>query len=152
MPQFSTSEVTLKKGDEIFVIDLSGLIVKALYNEMTGRHIQNSEVYHIARACEEHIKEQQESGVPLVVDSGPVFIQENRYFDDEYYVKVHLKNEPRLSYYILNPSVTERTRWIWKGGVKHLESIKAFSGLTFRDHSDYMEELMDIEMCRACGY
>lgn len=149
--QFTTNEPILKKGTEIFQVDLSGLIVGSLFKEMAVPCIRNREVLSIAEACEDHIKEQQEAGVPLVIDSEPVLVQENRWFTGEYYVKVHLKNEPRLHYYIMNPVPVWTEKWTVENGKRVKKNVRILPH-TFRNAGSYLEYIFDVEGCASCGY
>lgn len=149
--QFTTSEPVLKKGTEIFQVDLSGLIVESLFKEMAVSCIGNQEVSSIAEACENHIKEQQEAGVPLVVDSEPVLVPENRWFTGEYYIKVHLKNEPRLHYYIMNPMPVWMEKWTVEEGKSVKKRVRRLP-LTFSNAGSYLEYIFDAEGCASCGY
>lgn len=142
--QFTTSEPFFKKGDEFFQVDLSGLITGSIFKQLTDPDERNYEVCAINEACGEHIREQQEEGVPLVVDSDPIMIPHNGWFDNEYYIKVHLKNEPRLHFYIMNSTPVMNTGWEW-GGVKKVH--ERFPPLTFKGHADYLGYLFDCESC-----
>ena len=149
--QFTTSEPILKKGTEIYQVDLSGLIVGSLFKEMAVSYIRNREVLSIAEACENHIKEQQEAGVPLVVDSEPVLVPENRWFTGEYYIRVYLNNEPRLHYYIMNPIPVWMDKWTVEGGKRVKKRVRRLLH-TFLNASNYLEYIYDAEGCASCGY
>lgn len=150
--KFTTSEPFLKKGIEIFQVDLSGLIVSCLYDQMTQDHIEKYEVASIAEACEEHIRDQQFEGVPLVVDSDPVLIPENRWFTNEYYIKVHLKNEPRLSYYIMNPIPIWKEMWARdEEGHSVRKNVRTLP-LTFKSAMKYIDYIEDCNACASMGY
>ena len=151
--QYTTSEPFFKKGDEFFQVDLSGLITGSIFKQLTDPDGRNHEVCSINEACEEHIREQQEEGVPLVVDSDPILIPHNRWFDNEYYIKVHLKNEPRLHFYIMNSTPVMNTVWEWdmEKGVKQAHEER-FPPLSFKRHGDYLEYLWDCESSAEFGY
>lgn len=150
---YTTNEPVIKKGTEIFTVDLSGLIVGSLFKEMAVDVIEHLEVLHIAEACEEHIREAQEKGIPLVVDSEPILIQNNRWFSNEYYIKVHLKDEPRLFFYIMNPIPVYRDKWEHddNGMRTHQKTVRTLP-LTFKSHGSYMDYLWDADLCASCGY
>ena len=150
--KYTTNEPVLKKGTEIYVIDLSGLIVGSLFKEMAVDTIEKNEVLHISEACAEHIREAQGNGVPLVVDSEPILIQHNRWFSNEYYVKVHLKDEPRLSYYIMNPIPVYRDKWVYDDNGKGTQKTVKTLPLVFKSHSSYIGYVWDAEACASCGY
>lgn len=150
--QFSTSEPFIKPGQEIFQVDLSGLIFKGCFKELTTNGGCYPEVHAIMSACEEHIRERQEAGVPLVVESEPVLIPWNGWFNNEYYILVHLKDEPTVRYYILNPIPVKEKRWVTKeDGGEELREVRILP-LTFRGHGRYLEYLWDAESCAMCGY
>ncbi len=150
--QFSTSEPFLKPGTEIFLVDLSGLIFKGCFKELTTNGGWYPEVGAIMDACEEHIRERQDAGVPLVVESEPVLIPWNGWFKNEYYILVHLKDEPTVRYYILNPIPVKAKRWVTKeDGGEELRDVRTLP-LTFSSHGRYMEYIMDAESCAMCGY
>ena len=150
--QFSTSEPFIKLGKEIFQVDLSGLIFKGCFKELTTSGGCYPEVEAINRACEEHIRERQEAGVPLVVESEPVLIPWNRWFKNEYYILVHLKDEPTVRYYILNPIPVWEKAWVTKeDGGEELREVRTLP-LTFLRYGHYMEYIMDAESCAMCGY
>lgn len=151
--KYTTNEPVLKKGTEIFTVDLSGLIVGSLFKEMAVDVIEHLEVLHIAEACKEHIREAQENGVPLVVDSEPILIQSNRWFSNEYYIKVHLKNETRLSYYIMNPIPVYRDKWAYDdNGMRYYQKSVKTLPLVFKSHGSYIDYVRDAEACASCGY
>ena len=153
--QYTTSEPFFKKGDEFFQVDLSGLITGSIFKQLTDPNPdeRNYEVCNINKACEEHIREQQEKGVPLVVDSDPILIPHNGWFDNEYYIKVHLKNEPRLHFYIMNSTPVMNTVWEWdlEKGVKRAHEER-FPPLAFKGHGEYLEYIWDAESCAEFGY
>ena len=151
--QFSTSEPFFKPGDEFFQVDLSGLITESVFKQLTDPAERNHEVFSINEACEEHIREQQRDGVPLVVDSEPILIPHNRWFNNEYYIRVHLKNEPRLHFYILNSTPVMNTVWEWnlEKGIKQAHEER-FPPLAFKGHGDYLEYIWDAESCAEYGY
>lgn len=149
---YTTNEPVLKKGTEIYVVDLSGLIVGSLFKEMAVDAIEKTEVLLIADACAEHVREAQENGVPLVVDSEPILIQSNRWFSNEYYIKVHLKDEPRLSYYIMNPIPLYREKWVYNNGERAFQKAVKILPLVFKSHGSYIDYVRDAESCASCGY
>ena len=150
--QFSTSEPFIMLGKEIFQVDLSGLIFMGCFKELTTGGGCYPEVDAINHACEEHIRERQRAGVPLVVESEPVLIPWNRWFKNEYYILVHLKDEPTVRYYILNPIPIWEKRWVTKeDGGEELREVRTLP-LTFLRHGHYMEYIMDAESCAMCGY
>lgn len=151
--QFSTSEPFFKIGDEIFQVDLSGMIVGSIFKELTDLKERRHEIFNIREACEEHIREKQAAGVPLVVDSEPILIEYNGWFKYEYYLKVHLKDEPRVSFYIMNPIPREYEEWYWdlNSGVKRARDVRQ-PALTFKSHGRYMEYICDCEACASMGY
>lgn len=144
--QFSTSEPFFKKGDEFYSVDLSGLITGIFFKQLTNPDERKHKVCSINEACKEHIRKQQEEGVPLVVDSEPILIPHNGWFDNEYYIKVHLKNEPRLHFYILNSTPVMNTVWRWdmENGIKKAYEER-FPPLSFKGHGDYLEYIWDCE-------
>ena len=153
--QFTTSEPFFKKGDEFFQVDLSGLITGSIFKQLTDPNPdgRNYEVCAINEACEENIREQQEKGVPLVVDSEPILVPHNGLFHNEYYIKVHLKNEPRIHFYIMNSTLVMNTMWRWdlKKGVKRAYEERR-PPLAFKRHGDYLEYLWECESCSEFGY
>lgn len=150
--QFSTSEPVLKPGKEIFLVDLSGLLFKGCFKQVTTGVGWKPEVSAIMEECEEHIRERQHAGVPLVVESEPVLIPWNAGFKNEYYILVHLKDEPTVRYYILNPIPRWQKRWVTKeDGGEELRDVRTLP-LTFSSHGRYMEYIMDVESCAMCGY
>lgn len=150
--QFSTSEPFLKPGKEIFQVDLSGLIFKGCFKQLTTNGGSYPEVCAINEACEEHIRERQDAGVPLVVESEPVLIPWNGWFKNEYYILVHLKDEPTVRYYILNPIPVKAKRWVTKeDGGEELREVRILP-LSFSSHGRYMEYIMDAESCAMRDY
>ena len=150
--QFSTSEPFIKPGKEIFQVDLSGLIFKGCFKELTTSGGWYPEVGAIMKACEEHVRDRQEAGVPLVVESEPVLIPWNGWFKNEYYILVHLKDEPTVRYYILNPIPVKEKKWVTKeDGGEELRDVRTLP-LTFSSHGRYLEYIMDAESCAMCGY
>ena len=152
--QYTTSEPFFKKGDEFFQVDLSGLITGSIFKQLTDPNPdeRNYEVCNINKACEEHIREQQRKGVPLVVESEPVLIPWNGWFKNEYYILVHLKDEPTVRYYILNPIPVWEKAWVTKeDGGEELREVRTLP-LTFLSHGHYLEYIMDAESCAMCGY
>ena len=149
--QFSTSEPFLKPGTEIFSVDLSGLIFKGCFEQLTNPNYY-PECYSILEACHEHIKERQEAGIPLVVESEPEKLHTNGWFDGEYYILVHLKDEPTVRYYILNPVPSMGKAYVpTEDGGEELRNVRTLP-LTFKNHMRYMDCIWDIEACRVCGY
>ena len=150
--EYSTSEPVLKPGTEIFVVDLSGLIFNGCFKQLTTNGGWYPEVGAILKACEEHIKERQEAGVPLVVESEPVLIPWTGWFRNEYYIRVHLKDEPAVRYYILNPIPRWEKKWVTtEDGGEELRDVRTFP-LTFKSCGHYLEYIRDAEACASCGY
>lgn len=150
--QFSTSEPFLKPGTEIFSVDLSGLLFKGCFKQVTTGVGWKPEVSAIIEECEEHIRERQGAGVPLVVESEPVLVPWNSGFKNEYYILVHLKDEPTVRYYILNPIPMWKQKWVTKeDGGEELRNVRILP-LTFRSHTRYMEYLWDCETCAEFRY
>ena len=78
---------------------------------------------------------------------------DNGWFDNEYYIKVHLKNEPRLHFYIMNSTPVMNTVWEWdlEKGVKRAHE-KRYPPLAFKGHGEYLEYIWDAESCAEFGY
>ena len=149
----TTNRPVFKLGLEIYPVDLSGLIFNGCFKELTRSGGCAPEVEAINKACIDHIREKLELGVPLVVESMPVLIPWNGWFTNEYYVMVHLKDEPAVRYYILNEIPRWEDRWVINedGNEEFKKSVMTLPH-TFRTHASYLEYLFEADNSAHYSY
>ena len=143
----TTDRPVFKQGLEIYPVDLSGLIFNGCFKQLTTQGNRGiPEVEAINRACKDHVRERLELGVPLVVESMPVLIPWNGGFTDEYYVMVHLKDEPSVRYYIMNEIPHWEDRWVIDndGNTEFKKNVMTLPH-TFRTHESYLEYLFEVD-------